>query len=317
MTSGSSFARLYAESAMAPGVQALKSPGSLIDIIESAQPDGGVLHPAVPELVLVKTLVPSTRTSGDIGWGRFDVKPRTGTLFLAAPDIATTVEVGGDHKVRFLSFPLSKWQAVFDETVDGKLSMASLQIERGVFESPNIRSAIGKLWALCDEQGAPSRLLARSAGCEILAELCRLSGGSTEPAKGGLAPWIQKRCFDYLHAHMSEDVSLDELAAEAQLSPFHFSRMFKQSVGVPPRVYLTRIRMEKASELLAKTELSVTQIALEVGYASSQAFARAFLKERNMTPTAYRSAVLCLAWQGGEFHAAGSWQAGTSPAFPD
>jgi AraC family transcriptional regulator len=67
--------------------------------------------------------------------------------------------------------------------------------------------------------------------------------------------------------------------------------MFKQSVGVPPRVYLTRIRMEKACELLEKTDLPVTEIAFEVGYASNQAFARVFLKERNMTPTAYRRAV--------------------------
>lgn len=300
MASSSSFARLYAESPLAPCVQATRSPGTLLDILESAQPEGGVLHPAVPELVLVQTLEPSTRTRGDIGWGRFDVQPRKGTLFLAAPEIGTTVEVGSNHRIRYLSFPLAQWQAVFDEAVDGKLSMDGLQIDRGVFESPNIRLAIGRLWGLCDDEGAPSRLLARSAGCEILAELCRLSGGSTAPAKGGLAPWILKRCLDYMHAHMSDDPCLDELAAEAQLSPFHFARMFKQNTGVPPRVYLTRIRMEKACELLGRTDMSVTQIALEVGYASSQAFARAFLKERNMTPTAFRSAVLCLAWSTGE-----------------
>jgi AraC family transcriptional regulator len=259
-----------------------------------------MLHPAVPELVLVQTLIPSGRTSGDIGWGHFDVKPQKGTLFLAAPDFATTVLVDSDHTVRYLSFPLTQWQAVFDEAVDGKLSMESLHIDRGVFESPSIRSAIGKLWALCDDEGAPSRLLARSAGCEILAELCRLSGASPVPAKGGLAPWIQRRCVDFMHARLSEDISLEDLAAEAQLSPFHFARVFKQSIGVPPRVYLTRIRIEKACELLEKTELPVTEIAFEVGYASSQAFARVFLKERNTTPTAYRKGILGLAWSGSE-----------------
>jgi AraC family transcriptional regulator len=288
----SAFARSYAEGRLASCVQATRSPGKILDILEAAQPAGEVLHPAVPELVLVQTLASSGRTSGDIGWGRFDVKPRKGTFFLAAPDFGNTVSVGSSHTIRYLSFPLAQWQAVFDEAVDGKLSMESLQIDRGVFESANIRSAIGKLWALSDDEGAPSRLLARSAGCEILAELCRLSGASMAPAKGGLAPWIQRRCFDYMHAKMSEDVSLEDLAAEAQLSQFHFARMFKQSVGVPPRVYLTRIRMEKACELLEKTDLPVTQIAFDVGYASNQAFARVFLKERSMTPTAYRRAVL-------------------------
>jgi AraC family transcriptional regulator len=288
----SAFAQRFAEGQLASCVQATRSPGTILDILESAQPAGDIPHPAVPELVLVQTLAASGRTSGDIGWGRFDVKPQKGTLFLAAPDFGNIVSVGSDHTIRYLSFPLAQWQAVFDDAVDGKLSMESLHIDRGVFESPNIRSAIGRLWALSEDEGAPSRLLARSAGCEILAELCRLSGAFMAPAKGGLAPWLQRRCFDFMHANIAEDVSLEDLAAEAQLSQFHFARMFKQSVGVPPRVYLTRIRMEKACELLEKTDLPVTQIAFEVGYASNQAFARVFFKERNMTPTAYRRAVL-------------------------
>jgi AraC family transcriptional regulator len=92
-------------------------------------------------------------------------------------------------------------------------------------------------------------------------------------------------------ARLSEDISLDELAAEARLSPFHFARMFKQSVGVPPRVYLTRLRMERACELLERTDLPVTEIAQEVGYSSNQVLARIFIKHQRMTPTDYRRAV--------------------------
>ncbi len=94
-----------------------------------------------------------------------------------------------------------------------------------------------------------------------------------------------------MRERLSEDISLDELAAEARLSPFHFSRMFKQSTGVPPRVYLTRLRMEKACELLETTDLPVTEIAQEVGYSSNQVLARVFVKHRHMSPTDYRRAV--------------------------
>ena len=94
-----------------------------------------------------------------------------------------------------------------------------------------------------------------------------------------------------MHARLSEDISLDELAAEAQLSPYHFARMFKQSVGVPPRVYLTQLRMEKACELLALTDLPITDIAIQIGYSSSQVLARVFFKYQRMSPTAYRRAV--------------------------
>jgi AraC family transcriptional regulator len=67
--------------------------------------------------------------------------------------------------------------------------------------------------------------------------------------------------------------------------------MFKQSLGVPPRVYLTRLRVEKACELLEQTTLSVTEIALEVGYSSNQVLARVFLKHMRMSPSDYRRAV--------------------------
>ena len=111
------------------------------------------------------------------------------------------------------------------------------------------------------------------------------------PVKGGLAPWAERRCVELMRARLSEDISLDELAVEAQLSPFHFARMFKQSLGVPPRVYLTRLRMEKACDLLETTDLPVTEIAFEVGYSSNQVLARVFLKHRRMSPSDYRRAV--------------------------
>jgi AraC family transcriptional regulator len=91
-----------------------------------------------------------------------------------------------------------------------------------------------------------------------------------------------------MRARLSEDLTLEELAGEANLSSFHFARMFKQSVGMPPRVYLTQLRMEKASELLLSTELSITEIAQEVGYSSGQVLARLFVKHQRRSPSDYR-----------------------------
>lgn len=109
-------------------------------------------------------------------------------------------------------------------------------------------------------------------------------------AKGGLSPWIKRRCRELIRSRLSKGISLAELAAEARLSPFHFSRAFKYSFGVPPRVYLTQLRIEKACELLALTDLPVMEIALNIGYSSSQALTRVFAKYLQMTPSAYRLA---------------------------
>lgn len=65
--------------------------------------------------------------------------------------------------------------------------------------------------------------------------------------------------------------------------------MFKKSLGMSPRDYLVHIRIEKARELLANSEMSILEIAQEVGYSSGQVLARAFAKSMHVTPRAYRS----------------------------
>lgn len=286
-----SFAQWYREGKEASYVRAMKSPGGIINLLEIDRPGGDMSRPALPDLVLYQDLHGGSRVRGNSGGGHFDVTSEKGSFYMAAPDFANTVMVDKSHQLRSLAFPMAHWQDMLDEATEGRFSLDHPKICRGPFASPVIQSAILNLWALCDEEGPPSRLLARAVGCEILAALCRIGGASISSIKGGLAPWAKQRCLELMRARLSEDISLDELAAEARLSPFHFARMFKQSVGVPPRVYLTQLRMEKACKLLELTDLPITEIAYEVGYSSNQVLARVFTKHRKMSPTNYRRAV--------------------------
>jgi AraC family transcriptional regulator len=72
------------------------------------------------------------------------------------------------------------------------------------------------------------------------------------------------------------------------LSPYHFSRAFKQSFGMPPHRYLTNQRIERAKSLLAARKLSVTEIGLDVGFSETSSFTSAFRKVTGETPTDYR-----------------------------
>lgn len=281
----------YREGHFGSYVRTMKSPGGILDLLEVERPAGDMSRPALPDIVLYQDLLGGGRVSGDLGGGRFDVTSKKGDLALAAPNFATTAMMDASHQLRSLAFPMAQWQKMLDEAADGRFSFDSPHIYGRMFDSPAIRSALRNLWALCEDEGAPSRLLARAAGCEILAELCRLGGAPFAPARGGLAPWAERRSLELLRSRLSEDISLDELAAEVQLSTFHFARMFKQSVGVPPRIYLTRLRVEKACELLEQTDLPITAIALEVGYSSNQVLARVFLKHMHLSPSDYRRAV--------------------------
>jgi AraC family transcriptional regulator len=286
-----SFASWYTEGQQASYVRAQKSPGGLLELLEVARPAGDMSRPALPDIVLYQDLLGGSRVRGDLGGGRFDVKGRNGSFCIAAPDFETSALMDESHHLRSLAFPRAQWQAVLDEASDGTFSFDTSCVYGRLFDSPTLRSSIRNLWSLCEDEGAPSRLLARAAGCEILAELSRLGGAPFAPTTGGLAPWAERRSLELIRGRLSEDISLDDLAAEVQLSPFHFARMFKQSVGVPPRVYLTRLRIEKACDLLETTDISVTEIAFEVGYSSNQVLARVFLKHMKVAPTDYRRAV--------------------------
>lgn len=287
----SSYSQWYSEGHLGSYVRTLKSRGGMLNLLEATPPAGDNSGPAVPDLVLCEDMLGGSHVIGNLGGGHFDVVSQKGALYLAAPNFARTNIVAKSHRIRALAFPVAQWQQMLDEAADGPFSLDLAKVYDGMFHSPAIRSSLRTLWTLCDDEGVPSRLLARAAGCEILAELCRIGGDPFAPAKGGLAPWAERRVIELLHARLAEDVGLDELAAEAQLSAFHFARMFKQNVGMPPRVYLTQLRIEKACELLKETDAPITQIALEVGYSSNQVLARVFLKYRHMSPTDYRRAV--------------------------
>lgn len=225
----SATAQWYREGHSEYELRTMKSADRIIDLLEFGRPPGDMFRPALPDIILYQNMLGSGRVSGNLGGGRFDVSSERGAFFLAAPDFALKSTVETSHQIRALVFPVAHWQTMLEVASDGPFSFDFRQLYGGTFDSPAIRAALRSIWALCNEEGPPSRLLARAAGCEILAELCRMGGAPLPVARGGLAPWAKRRCLELMHTRLAEDLSLDELAAEARLSPFHFARMFKQS----------------------------------------------------------------------------------------
>ena len=212
----SSVAQWYTDGDRAHFIRTIKSAGRILDLLEAVRPAGVMSRPGVPDLVLSEDMLGGRRVVGNLGAGRFDVRSERGDLYFAPPNFANTVGVDSSFHMRSLAFPMAEWKEVLDDATEGSFTVEGLRLDKGSFSAPAIQSALRKLWALCDQEGAPSRMLARAAGCEILAELCRLSGAPFAPAKGGLAPWAQRRSLEHIQARLSEDISLDELATEAQ-----------------------------------------------------------------------------------------------------
>jgi AraC family transcriptional regulator len=103
-----------------------------------------------------------------------------------------------------------------------------------------------------------------------------------------LDPRRLRRVLDYIEASLGADIRLDELAAQACLSPFHFSRLFREATGLSPHRYVTDRRIQAARRELALNSASLVEIALEFGFGSQANFTRVFRKATSLTPGQYR-----------------------------
>lgn len=97
-----------------------------------------------------------------------------------------------------------------------------------------------------------------------------------------------KRVLGYIDAHLADEITLDRLAAEACLSPFHFSRLFRDATGLSPHRYVTDQRVQAAQEELALDRVSLVEIAFDTGFGSQDNFTRVFRKATGLTPGQYR-----------------------------
>lgn len=111
---------------------------------------------------------------------------------------------------------------------------------------------------------------------------------TTQPKLSSYADGLSKsklqQVTEYITEHLHQDVKLIELAAIAQMSPYHFLRLFKQSMGLTPHQYILQRRIEKAKCLLQHSNLSIAEVAANVGFCDQSHFTRYFKRIIGVTP---------------------------------
>ncbi|WKB51682.1 AraC family transcriptional regulator [Eleftheria terrae] len=105
---------------------------------------------------------------------------------------------------------------------------------------------------------------------------------------GGLPLHKLNRVRAFVMQHLNEPIRVEQLAAEAHLSPYHFARMFKQATGQPPHLFVLMKRIERAKELLAESELPLIDVAARVGFRTQGHFTGVFHRYTGATPRIFR-----------------------------
>jgi AraC-like DNA-binding protein len=117
------------------------------------------------------------------------------------------------------------------------------------------------------------------------------SGDAPAPVsrpRGGIAPSALRRVREHIEQNLGEHIEIADLATLTGLSPCHFSRAFKQSMGMPPHRYLISRRVEEAARLIESTDRPMFEIALDVGFADQSHFTRVFSSQVGESPSQFR-----------------------------
>ena len=115
------------------------------------------------------------------------------------------------------------------------------------------------------------------------------AAGAQRPSQHTIDPAIMNSAITYINEHYMDDLSLEDAALFAGFSKYYFSRMFKQFSGISFSEYLTRKRLNVATDLLVRTLMSIREIALASGFGSTATFNRIFRMHKNCTPSQYRA----------------------------
>ena len=261
--------------------------GATLRLYEFGEAEGAVDVPAnATDHAVSIGVAGAARTACDADGVRWEGVSHPGTVGVDPAFVAQSWTWDAPHSVLTLYLPDALLREI---ALEADLDPDHVRVHwHPATDDALLRHAVGALY----ETGSSALDLAHAdATARLVAvHLLRRYADSplVETPRGQLAPRALRRVLDAVEDRLAEPLALADLAAEAALSPYHFARAFKASVGTSPLRYVSERRVERAKALLRARRHRVGEVARLVGFSDPSHFGRVFRRLVGATPSAYR-----------------------------
>jgi AraC family transcriptional regulator len=228
---------------------------------------------------------------------KFEGEVRAGEVAIIPADSGWVAQSQSSHCTSLLLIYL---RPLFVRSAVGDLNFSYREIgltPQIGFRNKHIRHVAMSLLQELSEANVVGRLYADSLASGLSMQLVRRYSSLQEVhiGHGGMAPHKLRKAIGIIDRHLADEkegrVALRVVASQVGMSYFHFSRAFKQSMGMSPTNYIAERRIGRAKELLNETELPISEIALRSGFSSQSHFTSSFRRVAGSTPKDFRAAI--------------------------
>jgi len=252
----------------------------------------GGFHGALPAMeshVVVTYYGAAQNTLWRHGARRMASRTRPGAISLIPAGADGRGDLDGAVEVSHVYIPDGRLKAVADSLARGAGTDLAARL---CVDDPVTGRLLEILGIEADHRDPTSSLFVEQAVDLLCTQLLRAHSTAQIRAqpeiRRGLVDWQVRRVTTYMMDFLDDEIRLDDLAAQVNLSRFHFCRAFRLATGQTPHQWLMGLRLTRARLLLADPVLSVTAVALAVGFQTPGAFSQSFRRFAGMTPTEFR-----------------------------